>query len=100
MYMPVMDAIAQVAACEVQDVVILGSGAFACEAMEAAVANNAAHVTLVSRERRRCGCVIVLTDWSCSHTRILATRHPLACHAASISGGGAVLCAQRHSQLT
>lgn len=38
-----------------QDVVILGSGAFACEAMEAAVANNAASVTLVTRERRRCG---------------------------------------------
>ena len=34
--------------------VILGSGAFACEAMEEAVANNARSVTLVARERRRC----------------------------------------------
>ena len=40
--------------CEAQDVVILGSGAFACEAMEEAVANNARSVTLVARERRRC----------------------------------------------
>jgi len=33
--------------------VILGSGAFACEAMEAAIANNAKHVTMVCRDRKR-----------------------------------------------
>ena len=42
------------ARCGAQDVVILGSGAFACEAMEEAVANGARSVTLVARKRRRC----------------------------------------------
>ena len=32
---------------------MLGSGAFACEAMEAAIANNAKHVTMVCRDRKR-----------------------------------------------
>jgi hypothetical protein len=34
-------------------VVVLGSGAFACEAMEAAIANNAQHVTMICRDRKR-----------------------------------------------
>ena len=33
---------------------MLGSGAFACEAMEAAIANNAKHVTMICHERKRC----------------------------------------------
>ena len=37
----------------VQDVVVLGSGAFACEAMEAALNNNAKHVTIICRDRKR-----------------------------------------------
>ena len=37
----------------VQDVVVLGSGAFACEAMEAALANGAKHVTMICRDRKR-----------------------------------------------
>lgn len=37
----------------VQEVIVLGSGAFACEAMEAAIANNAKHVTMVCRDRKR-----------------------------------------------
>ena len=37
----------------VQSVVVLGSGAFACEAMEAALANNAKHVTMICRDRKR-----------------------------------------------
>ena len=32
---------------------MLGSGAFACEAMEAAIANNAKHVTMICHERKR-----------------------------------------------
>ena len=35
---------------------MLGSGAFACEAMEAAIASNAKHVTMVCRERKRYVC--------------------------------------------
>ncbi len=37
----------------VQNVVVLGSGAFACEAMEAALASNAKHVTMICRDRKR-----------------------------------------------
>ncbi len=36
-----------------QNVVILGTGSFALEAMEAAGRNNAKHITLVSRPRKR-----------------------------------------------
>ncbi len=36
-----------------QVVVILGTGAFACEAMEASLRNGAKHVYLLSRERIR-----------------------------------------------
>lgn len=36
-----------------QRVVIMGTGSFALEAMEAAGRNNAAHITLVSRPRKR-----------------------------------------------
>ena len=36
-----------------QVVVILGTGAFACEAMEAGLRNGAKHVYLLSRERIR-----------------------------------------------
>jgi NADPH-dependent 2,4-dienoyl-CoA reductase/sulfur reductase-like enzyme len=36
-----------------QEVVIIGSGAFACEAMEAASRNGARHITLISRPRTR-----------------------------------------------
>ncbi|KAK9828833.1 hypothetical protein WJX72_002308 [[Myrmecia] bisecta] len=36
-----------------KDVVIIGSGAFACEAMEAANRNNARHITMISRPRKR-----------------------------------------------
>ena len=36
-----------------QEVVVIGSGAFACEAMEAAAKAGAARVTLVSRDRER-----------------------------------------------
>jgi signal-transduction protein with cAMP-binding, CBS, and nucleotidyltransferase domain len=36
-----------------QEVIVLGSGAFACEAMDAAIANNAKHVTMVCRDRKR-----------------------------------------------
>ena len=39
-----------------QNVVVLGSGAFACEAMEAALASNAQHVTIICRDRKRCPC--------------------------------------------
>lgn len=45
-----------------QEVVVLGSGAFACEAMEAAIANNAKHVTMVCRDRKRYGS----SDATCS----------------------------------
>ena len=48
------DAKSQEQDVRAQDVVILGSGAFACEVMEEAVANNARSVKLVARERRRC----------------------------------------------
>jgi cation diffusion facilitator CzcD-associated flavoprotein CzcO len=34
-------------------VVVLGAGAFACEAMEAALTNNAKHVTMICRDRKR-----------------------------------------------
>lgn len=37
----------------VQRVVIMGTGSFALEAMEAAGRNNAKHITLVSRPRKR-----------------------------------------------
>ncbi len=40
-------------ACMRQEVVVLGSGAFACEAMEAALARGAKHVTMVCRDRKR-----------------------------------------------
>ncbi|CAK0782757.1 hypothetical protein CVIRNUC_005952 [Coccomyxa viridis] len=36
-----------------KDVVVLGSGAFACEAMEAALTNGAKHVTMICRDRKR-----------------------------------------------
>lgn len=36
-----------------QNVVIMGTGSFALEAMEAAGRNNAKHITLVSRPRKR-----------------------------------------------
>ena len=36
---------------DAQEVVVLGSGAFACEAMVAAIANNAKHVTMFFDER-------------------------------------------------
>lgn len=36
--------------------VVLGSGAFACEAMEAALASNAQHVTIICRDRKRYPC--------------------------------------------
>lgn len=38
-----------------QDVVIIGTGAFGCEAMRAAVRNGAASVTVVTRKRTRFG---------------------------------------------
>ncbi len=42
-------------AVQMQNVVIMGTGSFALEAMEAAGRNNAKHITLVSRPRKRCG---------------------------------------------
>ncbi len=39
----------------VQHVVILGGGAFGCEAMRSAVWNGAGSVTMVTREKSKCG---------------------------------------------
>lgn len=38
----------------VQHVVVIGGGAFACEAMRAAVNNGAASVVMVTREKSKC----------------------------------------------
>ena len=37
----------------VQSVVIIGGGAFACEAMRSAVWNGAANITLLTREKNK-----------------------------------------------
>ena len=42
-----------------QKVVIMGTGAFALEAMEAADRSNAEHITLVSRPRNKCAYVVL-----------------------------------------
>lgn len=46
-------AVHDVSEVALQEVVVLGSGAFACEAMEAALASGAKHVTMVCRNRKR-----------------------------------------------
>ena len=43
-----------------QDVVVLGGGAFACEAMREAVRNGARTVTTVTRHNTKCACMEAL----------------------------------------
>ena len=52
----------------VQNVVVIGGGAFACEAMRAAVNNGAANVVMVTREKSKC--TITPTSY-----RALSTLH-------------------------
>ena len=51
-----------------QSVVIIGGGAFACEAMRSAVWNGAASVTLLTREKNK---------WACRSLHLCTSQHAI-----------------------
>lgn len=66
------DCVCAALRCSVlQNVVIMGSGSFAAEAMEAAGRNGAAHITIISRKRSR---------WAAQGLALLRGRLPVWPH--------------------